>query len=173
MEIKIVRSAKRKRTIGARMVGDTMVVRTPADISEARLEKIINNFKQWYEKRQLKKELNRKKNLSDIAQRLNHRYFDGEIEIKSIEYSTDQSKQFGSCNFKAKTIRISHRLTEMPEWVRDYVIIHEMAHILQPNHSQSFWRLVSHYRLTERARGYLLAKGFEDAPSRQGLGELT
>lgn len=144
------------------MVGDTMVIRAPANISEARLNEIVNKFKQHYKKRQLKKELNRKENLSAIAQRLNHKYFDGKIEVESIEYSAQQDKQFGSCNCKAKTIRISHRLAGMPEWVRDYVIIHEMVHILQSNHSQTFWNLVSRYKLAERARGYLLAKGFEE-----------
>jgi predicted metal-dependent hydrolase len=49
----------------------------------------------------------------------------------------------------------------MPDWVRDYVLIHEMAHLIEPNHSKSFWDIVSRYELAERARGYLMAAGFE------------
>ena len=48
----------------------------------------------------------------------------------------------------------------MPDWVRDYVIVHEMAHLVEPNHGKDFHKLVDKYKLTERARGYLIAAGF-------------
>ncbi|MDQ7780850.1 MAG: M48 family metallopeptidase, partial [Planctomycetota bacterium] len=107
-------------------------------------------------------ELNRKEDLAEVCRRLNDRYFDGKIEVRLIEYSADQLRRFGSCNSRAKTIRISHRLSDMPRWVRDYVVVHEMAHVPEPNHGPAFWRLVSRYELAERARGFLMAKNFED-----------
>ena len=161
MEVKIIRSQKRKRTVSAHLVKGTLFVHTPVDIPEAHLEKIINNFKVRFERQRLKKELNEKEDLTDIAQRLNERYFADKLKINSIEYVTNQSRKFGCCSYKTRNIRISHRLITMPEWVRDYVILHEMAHLIEPNHSKLFWDIVSRYKLTERAKGYLIARGFE------------
>jgi len=146
------------------MVDDIMRVYTPASISDKRLEEVIGDFRKRFERRKLRKELNAQEGLNKVLDRLNKKYFAGRVKVKSIEYAANQNKIFGSCNWRNKTIRVSHRLSEMPTWVRDYVIVHEMAHILQPNHSKSFWDIVSRYELTERARGYLMAKGFETEP---------
>lgn len=129
---------------------------------EPTLQEIVNKFQKRFEKRKLRKELNLKENLLNVCSRLNKKYFEGKISVKSIEYVTDQSRKWGVCNSRNKAIRISHRLAAMPQWVRDYVVVHEMAHILQPNHSPDFWNLVERYELSERARGYLIAKGVED-----------
>ncbi len=59
-------------------------------------------------------------------------------------------------------MRISHRLAAYPKWVLDYVIVHEMAHLVVAAHDVRFWRLVSKYELAERARGYLMAKSGSD-----------
>ena len=53
------------------------------------------------------------------------------------------------------TIRLSSRLKGMPDWVVDYVLVHELAHLLQPGHDPAFWALVGRYPRTERARGFL------------------
>ena len=52
-------------------------------------------------------------------------------------------------------IRICQDLANMPTFVLDYVIVHELAHLLVPDHSPEFWELVERYPKTERARGYL------------------
>ena len=162
MKVEVKRSKRRKRTISARLDGDIMYVYAPVDTPEKELHKIIENFKKRFARRNLKRELNKERNLREVFSELNKIYFDGKIKIKSIEYVTNQQKICGSCNYKKKTIRISHCLAHMPEWVRDYVIIHEMAHILEPNHSKAFWDIVYRYKLVERARGFLIAKGMED-----------
>ena len=161
MKIEIVRSKKRRRTVGARIVGDTMQVNAPVDMPEKKLADIIEGFQKRFERRKLKKELNKEKDLNDIFERLNEKYFAGKLSVKAIEYVTNQQKKYGCCNYRAKTIRISHRLAEMPEWVRDYVVVHEMAHLIEPNHSPAFWDIAYRYKLAERARGYLMAKGME------------
>lgn len=159
--VKIIRSNKRKKTISARLVGDVMFVYAPVDISDSELEKIIDKLKKRLDKRKFKKELDKTQDLVVRAERLNKEYFNSRLKISSIEYTTNQSRLFGCCNYRTKKIRISHRLVQMPYWVKDYVIIHEMAHLIEPNHSKTFWDIVSRYKLTERARGYLIAKGLD------------
>jgi predicted metal-dependent hydrolase len=161
MEIQIIYSERRRKTISARMKNGVMKVSAPAHIPEEHLQKIVERFRLKFERKNKPAEPGRNEDLARIAERLNRRYFGGRIQINSIKYATNQNSRFGSCNYRRKTIRISHRLANMPFWVRDYVIVHEMAHILEPNHGKSFYGLVSAYPRAERSRGFLLAKGFE------------
>ena len=161
MEVKIVRSPRRRRTVSARLVKDVLLVNAPVFMPEARLEKMVANFKERFQRKRLKDELSRKENLISVAQRLNEKYFENKLNVKVIEYSINQNSKFGCCNYRTGHIRISHRLSLMPAWVRDYVIVHEMAHLIEPNHSQSFWDIVKRYELYERAKGYLMAVGLE------------
>ncbi|MCK5346732.1 MAG: M48 family metallopeptidase [Candidatus Heimdallarchaeota archaeon] len=158
-KLEIVRSRNRKKTISARIVGDTMIVNAPFRVSEAELNKAIDSFKSRFKKSLLKKKLNQTQDLKIVAERINKEYFKGRLNIESIKYSTNQKRIFGSCNYKTKRIHISHKLAEVPGWVRDYVIMHELAHLIEPNHSKLFWDIVFRYKLAERARGYLIAVG--------------
>ncbi|BFU42493.1 hypothetical protein KRMM14A1004_07300 [Krasilnikovia sp. MM14-A1004] len=73
----------------------------------------------------------------------------------SVRWVTNQNGRWGSCTPDDGTIRISHRIQEMPDWVIDYVLLHELAHLVVPSHSARFWDLVNRYPKSERARGYL------------------
>ena len=100
--------------------------------------------------------------LEKRAQHLNKKYFNGRLKWNELKYVTNQNKRYGSCSPAQKKIRLNHRLASMPEFVRDYVIVHELAHLEQANHGPKFWELVYQYPLTERARGYLMAVDLED-----------
>ena len=161
--IKILRSKKRRRTVSARIVKDILIVRAPQYLPESRLQKVITEFKARIERKQLKEELNKSENLVQRVKEFNLQYFENKLTVNSIEYVTDQNSKFGCCNYRTGCIRISHRISAMPQWVRNYVIIHELAHLVVPDHSKAFWEIVNRYKLAERARGYLIAAG--------GLGE--
>jgi predicted metal-dependent hydrolase len=162
MEVVIKRSARRKKTVSARLEGNTVIVQAPMRMSDRELKPIIENLKSRLLKKQKKEDLNKTEDLPEIAGKLNNKYFHGLAKFKSIEFVTNQNKRFGSCTPVDGTIRISDQLANLPAWVRDYVIVHELAHLLIPDHGNKFWSLVNRYPLTERARGYLLALGYLD-----------
>lgn len=154
-----MRSSRRVRTVSARLIKNSLLVNAPLLLSEERLEKIIAGFKMKFERKMLRDDLDEKQDLVARAKRLNEHYFDNALKINSIEYTTRQKSKFGCCYFQDARIRIAHKVSKLPGWVRDYVLLHEMAHLIEPNHSRAFWDIVSRYKLAERARGYLLALG--------------
>jgi len=157
MEVKIIRSRRRRHSVSARLINDLLLINAPLMLPQERLDKMISGFKLKFERQKLKTELDKEKNLWDLASALNAKYFDDKLKIESIEYATNQNSRFGCCNYRTAKIRISHKIVLMPKWVRKYVLIHEMAHLIEPNHSRVFWDIVCRYKLTERARGYLMA----------------
>lgn len=94
--------------------------------------------------------------LLERARRLNQRHFAGKLRWTSIGFA-EMDKLWGSCTFTDGAIRIARRAAALPEWVLDYLIVHELAHLLQSDHGPEFHELESRYPLTERAKGYLLA----------------
>lgn len=156
VEVRIVRSKKRRKTIQAREVDGALEILAPASMSDAELQPFIDKLKRRVDRRRAKAELDDEA-LARHAAELNRRYFDGKLRWKSIRWVTNQNRRHGSCTAHKGTIRISHRIAPMPRFVQDYVIVHELAHLVEPNHSKRFWKLVYRYPRTERARGYLMA----------------
>ena len=162
VEVKIIRSRRRRRTVEARLESGVLVVRAPAGLSTAELGPIIDKLKARLEKKQARRRYTSDEVLETRAKELNRRYFGGTLTWQSIRYVTNQNTRFGSCTPTQGSIRISQRVADMPGWVRDYIIVHELAHLLEANHSPAFWELVNRYPKTERARGYLMALGMEE-----------
>jgi predicted metal-dependent hydrolase len=162
--IQIIRSAQRRKTVSARLEEGVLVVRAPLSMTEAELAPIIDNLKGRMQRRQVNIPQT-DENLEKRARELNRKYFGGRLRWESVHYVTNQNSRFGSCTPDNGTIRISHRLATMPAWVRDYVLVHELAHLEEANHGPRFWQLVNRYPLTERARGYLMAVGLEETGS--------
>ncbi len=161
MPVNVIRSKKRAKTVQARIVGDTIEIVAPAQLSDTELQPLIAPLVARLERQRQKQHLNDEE-LARIATSLNQQYFNNGLTWNSLTWSTQQHKRFGSCTPALKTIRISHRLITMPRFVLEYVIMHELAHLREANHGPRFWQLVNRYPRTERARGYLMAVGLED-----------
>ena len=159
--VEIIRSERRRKSVSAELKGGVLVVRAPAQMSDAELSPVIEKLKKRLDKK-VNKPPQTNAELEKRARELNKEYFNGRLRWQSIRYVTNQNKRFGSCTPSLGTIRLSHRLAIMPKWVRDYVLMHELAHLEEANHGPKFWKLVNRYPLTERARGYLMAIGLEE-----------
>ena len=168
--IKIIRSQKRRKTVNAQVKDGVLVVQAPARMTDRELEPVIEKLRTRL-KAKLVVTPQTNEELQKRAVQLNKQYFNGRLQWKSITYVTNQNKRYGSCSPAQRTIRLNHRLAKMPQFVRDYVIIHELAHLEQPNHGPKFWELVYNYPLTERARGYLMAVDMEELD--QAINKIT
>jgi hypothetical protein len=89
------------------------------------------------------------------AAELSRSYLDGQAAPASVRWVPEMRTRWASCTPSTGTIRMSERLRQLPEWVQDYVLVHELAHLLVAGHGPRFWTLVQRYPRTERARGYL------------------
>jgi predicted metal-dependent hydrolase len=158
-KIHTIRSPRRTKSVAARLVGDCVEVRVPAGLAPERERELVDRLVKRLKGRMARTEMIGDDDLMRRAQQLNRLHFEGKLRIASVRFVTNQQSRYGSCTTNVGTIRLSDRLAKMPQWVRDYVLVHELAHLLQPNHSPDFWKLVNRYPLAERARGYLIACG--------------
>lgn len=153
--VEVVRSKRRKRTVGAQMLGGVLRVTVPSWMSRSEEEKWVEEMTRRYERAHRVGRIDLKSRAAALARRFDL------PRPADVRWGGDMRTQWGSCTPVDRTIRLADRLAEMPPWVLDYVLVHEMAHIEVPNHSAAFWALVNRYDKAERAIGYLLAKSNE------------
>lgn len=152
--VEVRRSTRRSRTVSAYREGDRTIVLIPARMSEAEEQRWVNVMLDKLAAQESKRILGDSE-LTERAERLSAQYFEGRARPASVRWVTNQNTRWGSCTPAEGSIRLSHRLQGMPEYVVDYVLVHELAHLLVPGHGPRFWRLLEAYPRTERARGYL------------------
>jgi predicted metal-dependent hydrolase len=153
-QIEVRRSRQRRRTVSAYREGGRTIVLIPARFSAEEESVWVDDMM-----RRLAAGDKRRRPSDDQllvrAADLSRRYLGDLAKPASIVWVTNQSSRWGSCTPADRTIRISARLQGMPSWVLDYVILHELTHLIQPGHGGEFWSLLESYPRTQRARGYL------------------
>ena len=162
LKVEVVRSPRRRKTIQATKDGNKVVVRLPATLTRSEARRWVREMVERIQHAEHVNRLNEKRELQRRARELHDRYFRSRPALRSIRYVPNQRDRYGSCTPVDGSIRLSHVLAEFPDWVRDYVIVHELAHLRVPDHSPYFWELVRRYPYAERARGFLIAKGMEE-----------
>ena len=151
----MITSRKRRRTVTARMRSGVLELLVPSNMPHSERE-------HWAEvmSRRLARRGERLRpsdeRLLERARKLNDRHFEGSLRWASIAFA-DMDRLWGSCTFTAGAIRIARRAASLPEWVLDYLLMHELAHLVHSDHGADFHELENRYPLAERAKGYLLA----------------
>jgi hypothetical protein len=159
-DVEVRRSRRRSRTVTAYRDGGRTIVLIPARFTRAQ-------EREWVERmvaRLSAQDRRRRPGDDDLMARateLSRRYLEGLARPTSVAWVENQNSRWGSCTPGDGTIRLSTRLRGMPGWVIDYVLLHELAHLLEHGHGPRFWALLSDYPRTERARGFL--EGFSAA----------
>ncbi len=152
--VEVRRSTRRRKSVSAYREGDRTIVLIPARMSEAEERRWVGVMLDKLAAQESKRSLG-DSGLAERAELLSAQYFAGRARPVSVRWVTNQNTRWGSCTPAEGSIRLSHRLQGMPEYVVDYVLLHELAHLLVPGHGPEFWRLLEAYPRTERARGYL------------------
>ena len=155
--IDIIRSKARRKTIQAKLTEDKKIrILAPYRAEE---EFILDFIKKTVKKFALKESISGKgEDLQNRAEMLRKKYVPSAPDF-TISFSESLRKTWGKCFIRKREIILNPKLSEFPLWVVDMVIIHEISHLIHPDHGKEFRALVSKYRLKERATGYLYAKG--------------
>ncbi len=154
--VEVIRSARRTRTVQARLVGDTVEVRIPARMSAAEEEKAVADILAKLRRKSVASATSDDE-LQDRAEVLNARYLEGRARVGSIRWVSNQNTRWGSCTPSTGAIRITDRLQKVPDYVLDAVILHELVHTFIPGHGREFWEWADRAPRAERAKGYLEA----------------
>jgi predicted metal-dependent hydrolase len=151
-QVVVERSRRRRKTVQATVVGGVIRIQMPDGLSDEEEDRHIREMVGRMERR-LRCDL---VDLEARATTLADRY--ALPRPQRVRWAAQQ-RRWGSCTPATGTIRISARLAGHPPCVLDYVLVHELAHLVEANHSPAFHALEARYPKAERAIGYLLALG--------------
>ncbi|MDM7831879.1 YgjP-like metallopeptidase domain-containing protein [Cellulomonas edaphi] len=152
--VEVRRSRKRVRTVSAWREGERTVIAIPARFTRAQEKEWVHRMVTRLAAQE------RRRRPSDVelatrARELSARYLSSRAVPTSVRWSSNQGRRWGSCTPSEGTIRISDRVRGMPRWVIDYVLLHELVHLLHAGHGPEFWAELEAYPRTQRAQGFL------------------
>ena len=162
--VEVRRSARRRRTVSAYREEGRTVVLIPARMSRAEEQEWVTVMLERLARQDARLRPSDAELLAR-AQELSRRWLGDRARPRTVRWVTNQGGRWGSSTPVDGAIRLSTRLQGMPSWVVDYVLVHELAHLLVAGHGPQFWAEVERFPRTERARGYL-----EGVSATAGLG---
>ena len=160
-----------RRTLSLCVKHGRLIVRAPAKTPKKKIEETVNSHRAWIEKH-IEKQREKKEKFDSLTEEeikalrksakqvltAKTEYFSKIMGLKYGRISITGAKtRFGSCS-SAGNISYSYRLMLYPEEAIDYVVVHELAHLLQMNHSPSFYSIIEAALPDYKRRKMLLKK---------------
>lgn len=159
-DVEIRLSARRERTIAGRMERGRVIVLAPMSMDAARLRRSTSDLVDRVRRRH--SGAAGQASDDDLllrAAELNDKYLEGRAEFRSVRWVGNMTRRWASCSVDSGRIRVSDRLKEVPGYVLDSVLIHELVHTWIPDHGPQFHEWAEKAPQAERATGYLEAYG--------------
>ena len=146
---------KRVRNVNVRLVGNELRVSAPHHVPRAELEEIVTGLA----RRLLRRAREEVVNSSDAALALLRRVadrFPKPPRVTEVRFVTTQRARWGSYSERTGVVRLNAALCQLPRWVLEAVVAHELAHSFYPDHSRRFWKLLREVcPNTDRAQAFL------------------
>ena len=128
VQVEVIRSPRRRRTVQAQEVEGVVRVSIPATMTKAEEERWVDEMVRRFERRRSTAAVDLEARAATLAAR------HGLPQPQSIAWADNQRSRWASCTPDDGAIRVSAALVSMPRWVLDYVIVHELAHLVEPAH---------------------------------------
>ncbi|MBW3664679.1 MAG: M48 family metallopeptidase [Actinobacteria bacterium] len=167
--VEVVRSTRRRRSASAYARDGVVVVQLPAHLPRHEQERLIGELVDKVTGQAQIAAAGGDAALAARARRLADAYVDA-VRPTSVRWSGRMRRRFGSATPADGSIRISRELAAFPDYVLDYVIVHELAHLVHADHSTAFETLVARYPDTVRARAFL--DGFTAGSARGAIAPM-
>lgn len=160
-----------RRTIALAIKDERLVVKAPHGTSREKIESVILLHRRWVEKH-IKAQAERNarigtltderiKELKKLAKKIIPPKVEYYSQIMGLKYGritiTSAKTRFGSCS-SLGNLSFSYRLMLYPEAAIDYVVVHELAHLVELNHSERFYRIVASVMPDYKERQKILKK---------------
>ncbi|MFN8146120.1 MAG: YgjP-like metallopeptidase domain-containing protein [Candidatus Nanopelagicales bacterium] len=168
-DVEVRRSTRRRRSVTAYREGGRTIVVVPARMARADIAEYVVELVGRLDARE-KRSRRTDSQLHARALELSHRYLDDRAVPRTVRWVSNQKRRWGSCTPVDAAIRLSDRLQPMPEHVVDYVLLHELVHLLVPGHGPDFEAWMQRYPRLLEARAFLagvdhaLGHGLEPEP---------
>lgn len=165
MEYKLIYT--NRRTVGLTVKDGELIVRSPHGLKKEKIDEICLKHEAWIEKN-IKRSLETSekpladdekdrliKNATEYFPLAVSHYADiMKLFPKGVKV-TSAKRRFGSCS-KEGRICFSYRLMLYPESAREYVVVHELAHLKEMNHGKRFYKIIEQVMPDYKERRKLL-----------------
>ena len=146
---------KRVKNINARLHESTLSISAPLHTPQATLDQVIPDLARRLVRRVRARQINAEEDALALAHKVAAR-FPNRPAVMHVEFVTTQQARWGSYSSATRSIRLNAALREMPRWVLEAVVAHELAHVTHHDHGAGFWKLLrTVYPATDRADAFL------------------